>query len=194
VCSLGSESTVRITSVSFELKSDMPMPTLNLHISGNVLAGYGAVLSTITAAVQVVSHFKDRVNLGIQVQHNMEIVGDPRYAGMTLTMIRAFNKGRRAVTVTNVGAYRLHPHKAFVVPDTMPRTPCELTEGKQLQAMFDQSDVDFSQLESYEVYTATGKTFRLHVAPWYKRWWSRWQRKREWKKKEQEARAAAGVD
>jgi hypothetical protein len=138
--------------------------------------------------VQVVSHLKDRVNLRIYVQHDMEIVGDDRYAGMTLTMINVSNKGRRPVTITNVGAYRLHPHKAFIVPDANPRIPCELTEGKQLTATFDQSDVDFTQLEAYEIYTATGKTFRLNVAPWYRRWWSRFSRKRQWRR---EAKAKA---
>src|SRR5258708_6534100 len=132
----------------------MPIPTFNIHISGSILAAYGAILSTITGSAQILSHLRDRAHLRIYVQHDMEIVGDQRYAGMTLTMINVSNKGRRPVTITNVGAYRLHPHKAFIVPDATPRTPCELTEGKQLTAMFDQRDVHFTQLEAYEVYTA----------------------------------------
>jgi hypothetical protein len=155
--------------------------TFNIHISGSVLAAYGAVLSTITAAVQVVSHLKDRVDVGIRVQHDMEMIGDPRYDDLTLTMFFVSNRGRRPVTITNVGAFRLHPNKAFIVPDTQPRTPCELTEGKQLTAILDQSGMDFSLIESYEVYTATDKTFRLNVAPWYRRWYSRWSRKRQWR-------------
>jgi len=164
----------------------MPIPTFNIHITGNALAAYGAVLSTITAAVQVVSHLKDRVNLGIRVLHDREIVNAPQYAGMTMTIITVSNKGRRPVTITNVGGYRLHPHKAFMVPDAIPRIPCELTEGKQLTAMFDQSDVDFTQMEAYEVYTATGRTFRLNVAPWYRRHWSRFSRKRQTRREERE--------
>jgi len=159
----------------------MPIPTFNIHITGNALAAYGAILSTITASAQILSFLRDRAHLRIYIQHDREIVGDPRYAGMTLTMINVSNKGRRPVTITNVGGYRLHPHKAFIVFDATPRIPCELTEGKQLIAMFDQNEVDFTQMEAYEVYTATGTTFRLNVAPLYRRWWSRWKRKRQWR-------------
>jgi hypothetical protein len=70
---------------------------------------------------------------------------------------------------SSVGAYRLHPHKPFMVPDTRPAAPCELTERKQMTAIIDQSDLDLSVMESWEVYTATGKTFRLGVIPWYRR-------------------------
>jgi hypothetical protein len=151
----------------------MPLPVVHIDISASVVAAYAAVVSTITGAVQVINHFKDRASLLIQVQLNMEMVGDPRYKGMTLTRIGISNNGRRPVTITNVGAYRLHPHKPFIVVDTRPALPCELTEGKQMTALMDQSDLDLAVMESWEVYTATGKTFRVAVIPWYRRWWNR---------------------
>jgi hypothetical protein len=46
----------------------MPIPSITIHISGNMLAVYGAILSTITGAIH-----KDRAHLKIRVQHNMEI-------------------------------------------------------------------------------------------------------------------------
>jgi hypothetical protein len=169
----------------------MPLPLFNLpqfsiHITGSVVAAYGAVLSTITAAVQVVNHFRDRVKLKVRVQHGMEIIGDPRYKGMPLTIVYVTNVGRRPVTVTSVGAYRLHPALAFVIPDTNPKTPCELTEGKQMLAMFDESDVDQKQAEAYEAYTAIGRTFRNHYAPWYRRWLSKYRRRKQWKREQKE--------
>jgi hypothetical protein len=166
----------------------MLIPTFNINISGNVLAAYGAILSTVTASAQILSYLRDKARLHIAVQHDMEIIGE-RYKGMLLTIIKVSNRGRRPVTITNVGAYRLHPHKAFIVPDASPRIPCELTEGKEVKAMFDQSDVDFSLIEAYEAYTAGGHTFRLNVAPWYKRWISRYRRKREWKREAKERAA-----
>ena len=156
----------------------MPVPVIHINITASVVAAYAAVISTITGAVQVVNHFKDRVSLRIHVQNNMELIGDPRYAEMTLTTLWISNKGRRPVTITNVGAYRLHPHKPFIVPDTRPACPCELTEGKQMTAIIDQSDLDSSVIESWEAYTATGKTFRLAVVPWYRRCWNRRKLKR----------------
>ena len=107
----------------------MPIPTFNIHISGNILAAYGAILSTITASVQIISHLKDRANLRIFVQHDMEMIGSPLFHGKTLTLVNVSNKGRRPVTITSVSAYRLHPAKAFIIPDTTPRIPCELADA-----------------------------------------------------------------
>ena len=103
----------------------------------------------------------------------MEMIGDPRYAKMTLTMMTVVNAGRRPITITGVGAYRLFPQKPFVIPDTRPNCPCELTEGKQMQAIIDEKGVDLSVMESWEAYTSTGGTYRLAVVPWYKRCWNR---------------------
>jgi hypothetical protein len=168
----------KVTSLGYNMvfrlyNLPMPIPTIIIHISGNVLAVYGSILSTITAAVQVVTHFKDRVHVRIHAQHNMEMVGDPRYAGMTLTIIYVTNAGRRPVTITGVGAWRLYPHNPIVVPNTIPDCPCELTEGKRLTAIVNQQDLELSVMESWETYTATGKTFRHSVVPWHRRWWNR---------------------
>jgi hypothetical protein len=149
------------------------IPNITIHISGSALAIYGAVLSTITACVQVITHYKDRAHLKITVQHNMEMVGDPRYANTDLTIMKVVNIGRRPLTITGVGAYRLSPHNPFVMTDTRPACPCELTEGKQLTVIVDQSDLDLSQMESWEAYTSTGRDYRLSIIPWYRRWLNR---------------------
>lgn len=93
------------------------------------------------------------------------------------------NTGRRPVTITGVGAYNLYPRDPFVLFDTRPVCPCELTEGKQLTAIIDQQGLDTSAIESWEAYTATGKTFRCSVIPWYRRWWNRHKLKQKWMKK-----------
>ena len=161
----------------------MLLPALTVHISGSVLAVYGAILSTITATVQVVTHFKDRVHLKIRVQHNMQILNDPRYINKSLTVMYVSNAGRRPVTITGVGAYRLCPHDPFILADTIPACPCEITEGKQLTAIADQQGLDLSAMESWEAYTATGKVFRQPVVPWYRRWWNRRQLRKHYSTK-----------
>ncbi len=89
----------------------MPTPTFHFAISGSVLALYGAILSTITAAAQITAHYRDRADIRIRVQRNMETMGDPRTDGLTFTIVYITNAGRRPVTITTVGAYRLHPQK-----------------------------------------------------------------------------------
>jgi len=178
----------------------MPIPTFHLSISGSVLAFYGAVLSTITATAQVIAHLRDRAHIKIRVQPNMETMGDPQTDGMTFVIVTAVNAGRRPVTSTTIGAYRLHPRKAFVCADTRPRTPYELTEGKQMMAMLDQSGLDLESIEHWGVWDATGREHRLNIAPWYKRWPSRVRRRfsmkrderhRERKKEEERTKATS---
>jgi hypothetical protein len=150
----------------------MSVPTFHFSISGSVLALYGAILSTITAAAQIVGHVRDRARIKIRVQLNMEIIGDPRSAGMTFTIVNVSNAGRRPVTITSFGAYRLFPSLAFVVPDCRPQCPHELTEGKQMMAMIEQSGIDHASIESWVVLDATGRQYKLHVAIWHKRFFS----------------------
>jgi len=66
-----------------------------------VIAVYGAVLSTVTILRQYVS---DRVKVKVSVRKNMMMVGDPRYKGMTLTILTVTNVGKRRVTITTFGA------------------------------------------------------------------------------------------
>jgi hypothetical protein len=162
-----------------ELYSATTTPTFHITISGTVLALYGAVLATATAVVQVVSFIRDRVNVKVTYKRNMELVGhpDPRYHGMTLTILRAANAGRRPVTITGIGGYRLFPRKAFVCGDTAPPMPIELTEGKYANGMLNEAELDFENIEAFEAWDAVGRTFRCNVAPWYKRTWSRFARR-----------------
>jgi hypothetical protein len=155
----------------------MPMPTFNISISGSVLALYGAVLSTLTAAAQIVSFLRDRAKVKVTYQRHMSIIGGSGYEDTLLTVVRAVNVGRRPVTLTNIGAYRLHPRNAFVCAHTVPTMPTELLEGKYVTAMVDEADLDFEHIEAFEAYDAVGRTYRCNIAPWRKRTWSRFKRR-----------------
>ena len=65
----------------------MTWPTINITISANALAVYATVVSTITAVAQIWYYYLDRRNIKITVRHDMQIYGDPRYAGVTLTIV-----------------------------------------------------------------------------------------------------------
>jgi hypothetical protein len=157
----------------------MVVPTFHIAISGSVLAAYAAVVSTITGAVQLSNFLRDRARIKVSVRHNMQIVGDPRYDGKTLTMVYVINRGRRPVTITTVGAHMLYPHNHIVIPNCNPPLPHELTEGKSLIAIIPPCDLDFSAIDLWVVYDAVGRSYRLRVAPWYARIRShvRWRRK-----------------
>lgn len=167
----------------------MSLPNIHITISSNVVAFYGAVLASITATVQLANFLKDRVRVKVQVQHDMQVVGDPmRDPEETMILITITNVGRRPVTITTVGALRLFPNRThYVFPDVIPQLPRELTEGKYIQAFVKQDGFDLSNISTWEAYTSIGKTFKLPEAPWYKRWPStlrwRWYLKQKAKQK-----------
>lgn len=121
----------------------MPLPTVNVTISGSVVAVYAAVASTITGSVQLWHFFRDRARIKLTVQRDMAIMGDPLYNRTDLTIVRVANLGRRPVTITMVGAQRMFPDTHFIITECNPPLPHELTEGKSLMAILPQRDLDF---------------------------------------------------
>ncbi len=140
-----------------------------------IIAIYGAVLSTIAIVKQLIS---DRVKVKLTVSRNMEMVGDPRYHGMTLTILTVINVGRRPVTIKTFGAIRLYPCTTnLVVVDSRPQMPCEISEGKYVTSIWDQAGIPFSTIDYWAVWDSYGKDHRLQEASWFKHWKSVVQRK-----------------
>ncbi len=152
-----------------------------------LVAVYGAVLSTIAIVKQLVS---DRVKVKLTVSRNMEMVGDPRYDGMTLTILKVTNVGRRPVTITTFGAIRLYPNTNFVAVDSRPQLPHEITEGKFITSIWDQADLDFSTIDYWAAWDSHGRVHNLREASWFKHWKSTFQLKREFHKKKAQSVAA----
>jgi hypothetical protein len=126
-----------------------------------IIATYGAVLSTITILRQ---YFGDRIKVTVTVGKNRQVVGDPRYQNMTLTVITVTNIGKRPVTITTFGAIGLHPHRSMVAVDTRPVLPCELTEGRYVTSMWDQNDLNFSTIDYWAAWDSRGKIHKVREA------------------------------
>jgi len=145
-----------------------------------IIAIYGAVLSTIAIVSQLLS---DRVKVKLTVSRNMQMVDDHRYRGMTLTIVRVTNIGRRPVTITTFGAIRLYPNTNFVTVDSQPQLPCEITEGKYIQSIWDQADMDFSTIDYWAAWDSHGRVHKLQEASRFNHWKSVFQLERSFRKK-----------
>lgn len=145
-----------------------------------IIAVYGAVISTIAILRQVAS---DRVKVKVSVSKNMKMLGDPRYEGMTLTILTVTNIARRPVTIRSCGAIGLHPHPNFVIPDTNPTLPFEITEGKFITIFIDQVRLDFSTIDYWAVWDSRERVYKLREASRFKHWRSNRQLKRSFRKK-----------
>jgi|SRR5579859_1296916 len=163
----------------------MPLPNIQINITANIVAAYAALMSTCTGAVQLFNFLRDRSRVRVKVGHKMQIMGDPRYRDKTLTIVTVINAGRRPVTISTVGATCLHPTPNFIIVECQPSLPYELTEGKNLIAILpnDAKGPDLSRVASWEAWDAVGKAYRLHVAPWHRRFLSLRGLRREWRQK-----------
>jgi hypothetical protein len=140
-----------------------------------IIAIYGAVLSTVAIVKQLVS---DRVKVKVTVSRNMEMVGDPRYNGMTLAILTVTNVGRRPVTITTFGANRLYPcNTNLAVMDSRPPMPCEITESKYITSIWDQAELDFSTIDYWAAWDSQGRIHKLQEASWFRHWKSAIQRR-----------------
>ncbi len=145
-----------------------------------IIAIYGAVLSTITILRQ---YFGDRIKVIVTIGKNRQIVGDPRYQNMVLTMITITNIGKRPVTITTFGAIGLHPHRNMVAVDTRPVLPCELTEGKYVTSVWGQNNLDFSTIDYWAAWDSRGKMHKVREASRLKHMKSVIQQRLEWRQK-----------
>jgi hypothetical protein len=146
-----------------------------------IIALYGAALSTI---ITVRQFFADRVKIKLTVSRNMEMVGDPRYDGMTLTLLQVTNGGRRPVTITTFGAIRLYPITTNLVAiDTRPPLPCEITEGKYVTSLWNQEGLDFSTIDYWAAWDSHGRVHTLREASRFRHLKSAFQRRLAQKKK-----------
>jgi hypothetical protein len=145
-----------------------------------MIAIYGAVLSTVVAMRQILG---ERVRVKVTVKRNMQVVGDPRYRGMTLTVLTVTNIGRRPVTITTFGTVPLYPNTGLVAIDTQPQLPCEITEESYITSKWPQAEIDFSTIDYWAAWDSHGRMHRLHEASRLRHWKSVLQLKRSFRKK-----------
>ena len=135
-----------------------------------VIAVYGAVLSTITVARQLVT---ERARIKITVSRDMMVHGDPRYEGMTLIILKVINIGRRPVTITHTGAWCLYPKNPFMCTDSQPPLAHEIQEGEAITSILDQGTVDTEAIDYWQAIDSAGKIYKLRAATRIEHWKSR---------------------
>ncbi len=135
-----------------------------------LIAGYGAILSTIAIVSQCLS---DRVKVKLKVMRNMKTHNAPEYEGMTIVTVDVVNIGRRPVTVVTVGATGLYPRLHFVAMDNKPTLPHEITEGKYTTTILNQAEIDLPTIDYWVAIDSHGRKYRLREASLFKHWKSR---------------------
>ena len=129
-----------------------------------IIAGYGAVLSSITMVRQIIA---GRVRLKLRVDRDMLLSGDPRYSGMTLVILKVINVGHRPITITHTGAKCLYPTNPFMLTDNQPALAREIKEGEYIVSILNQNDADLPSVDYWQVIDSRGKIHKLREASWF---------------------------
>jgi hypothetical protein len=174
---LRTQNSARAESLEVPCRAErMPLlkPSLLDRISPTgVIAVYGAILSTITLVIQLSDYFRDKAKVRVTIRKNMKTINDPRYRGMTLTIVTATNVGRHPVTIQGF-AKRYLFRKGQKATDAWlndaPKIPEEITEGREVHAYVDQAGIDFGAISHWYCWDSAGGKHRVNEAPWYKRW------------------------
>ena len=140
----------------------------------SLLAIYGAVLSTFAIVRQFIG---ERVKVKVTVRRNMKPKGEAQYDGKDLVILTVTNVGRRPVTIKTIIAIGLYPHDNLLARDTRPQVPYELTEGRFIVSFWDQTFLDFSRIDRWEVWDSHDHLHQVPEASRFKHWKSVFQRK-----------------
>ena len=151
----------------------MPLPTINVSISANVVAFYAAVMSSVTAGVQFFNYLRDRAKLQVKASlRRIAVSTDGKtYAvattfpveasAKTFVVITALNLGRRPVKITGWGGKYIKPQERegfVVVPAGMPKI---LTEWESIDEMTDELHSSIDNIKYLFVYDASGREWKV---------------------------------
>lgn len=128
----------------------------------NIVAWYAAVISTSLLILEIIKYFKDKSHVVLKCEAGQRIINsdiyDPDKDHMMITVI---NKGRRPVTIGNVGyIYKGEKSKGGILNDSLINGNRELTEGKSTQYLFQEALLDLKKVKYFVAYDKTGKIYK----------------------------------
>jgi hypothetical protein len=149
----------------------------HIAIVGLIIAVYGAIVATVNSTIQIINARRDRADVILKVRKNMTAVNSARYRNMKLTLVTATNRGTRPVTIQGFSTKLLDSHDEWMLGDIQPAIPRQITEGQEVTAFIDEGNLDKSLVERYYVWDSVGRNFKINIAPWYRRIWSKIRKK-----------------
>ena len=140
----------------------MPLP-ISLTISANAVAWYAALVSTVLLIIRYLDYRKDRVNVILDCMPDYRVYGAtaPHKPDTDYILIKVINKGRRPVTIGNVGFItKGNNEKDALLSDSLREGPRELNEGKSTSYLMEQDAIDLNKIKYFVAYDLTGREFK----------------------------------
>ncbi|MBN1263014.1 MAG: hypothetical protein JW991_01530 [Candidatus Pacebacteria bacterium] len=104
-----------------------------VEITANEVAWYGAIVATVSMAVSLLNHLRDKATIKLKVSKVFFAYRSGLDKSLKL-MAKAVNTGRRPITITSVGFSLSNKRDIVITNDNIiPNLPAKLAEGEQLQ-------------------------------------------------------------
>jgi hypothetical protein len=136
---------------------------MNITISGDAVAWYGAIVATLSVFVGGYAVWRDRAKLKVTARPGMKLsesVGDYS-ADTTYIVIEVANVGRRAIHLRQLPFFKLKGKKTEGLIVKGPWQPKEhLEEGQSASMLCKQDNMDLSMISRVVVKDATGRKWK----------------------------------
>jgi len=140
-------------------------PPITISVSADAVAWYAAIVSTGLLIIEFLRFWRERVNLVLKCKANCRLYGTattwPYRADKDYIIITVINKGKRPVTIQNVGYVpKNKKDKSGILHDSLARGSRELTEGKSTDYLLQQDLVDLTKVKYFVAYDLTGRMYK----------------------------------
>ncbi len=136
----------------------------DITITASVVAWYAAIVATASLALGVFLALRDRARIRVSARTNWMVIGDTEYDPKDKYIcITVANRGRRTVTIQNVGLESKGKGPDYLASDSMRKGPLEVAEGKAQTYLMKQSGLDLSTIKGAIVVDQTGRNWRAKL-------------------------------
>lgn len=140
-----------------------------------------AILTSLTGLVGVItgfasvwfgylSYFRDNAKVKVKAFKKMNtITPGVGSSEKTYLVINVANAGRRPVIVNKAAFVSLKSRGGGISSSSMMYGNQKLSEGKAIDYMMEDEDIDYSDVSHVSVYDSIGNEYRCYLTPWYRR-------------------------
>ncbi len=138
---------------------------VDITISANVVAWYGAIVATVSGLMGGYAIWRDRTKLKVSVSPSMNIMplpsgSDPNAA---FVVVKVANVGRRPIHLENAHFKPRTKGKKWLVVFTPWRPGPILNEGQSATTFVDRSELSLADMESIIVYDQAGRSWKARI-------------------------------
>jgi len=130
----------------------------------------GALTGLASIWINYLHYTRDNIKVKVKALKNMKtFIPGEKVDDTSYLIITAANAGRRPVTINKAAFVNLKIRGGAISSGSMMMGAQILTEGKAIDYMMDEADIDYDDISHVAVYDSVGNEYKYYLAPWYKR-------------------------